>query len=211
VRETDVILFLTASLIVIVAPGPDNILVLTRGVTLGRGAALLSAAGASVGLVVHSTFAAVGLSALLRQSAFAFSAVKYVGAAYLIYLGVKALLDRESFDVSREAAPVGPRSIFFQAVASNVLNPKIAVFFLAFLPQFAGPTGPTADGAATRLLALGLAFAVLTWAVFSLLGLFSGAIGGWLRRRPSIAGGLRWLTGGVLISLGIRLAVPDRR
>ena len=92
--DTNSVLFLTASLVVIVAPGPDNILVLTRGVAQGRSAALVSAAGASLGLVVHSGFAAVGLSALLAQSAVAFSVVKYVGAAYLIYLGVRALLDR---------------------------------------------------------------------------------------------------------------------
>jgi threonine/homoserine/homoserine lactone efflux protein len=97
--DTNLVLFLTASLVVIVAPGPDNILVLTRGVAQGRSAALVSAAGASLGLVVHSGFAAVGLSALLAQSAVAFSVVKYIGAAYLIYLGVRALLDREGFAV----------------------------------------------------------------------------------------------------------------
>ena len=137
---TDLILFLAASLVVIVAPGPDNILVLTRGVTLGRRAALVSAAGAGVGLVCHSLFAAAGLSALLARSAVAFSVVKYVGAAYLIYLGVTALLSRERFVLADRGAPhVGLRSVFVQAVASNVLNPKIAVFFLAYLPQFANP------------------------------------------------------------------------
>ncbi len=95
--ETSLILFLAASIAVIVAPGPDNILVLTRGVTLGRRAALVSAAGASVGLVTHSLFAAAGLSALLARSAVAFSVVKYAGAAYLIYLGIRALLERKSF------------------------------------------------------------------------------------------------------------------
>ena len=99
--EASYILFLTASLVVIVAPGPDNILVLTRGVAQGRGAALVSAAGASLGLVVHSVFAVAGLSALLARSALAFSVVKYVGAAYLIYLGVRALLDREGFAPTR--------------------------------------------------------------------------------------------------------------
>ena len=108
----DLILFLTASLVVIVAPGPDNILVLTRGVSLGREAALASAMGASVGLVTHSLFAAVGFSALLAQSAVAFSVVKYAGAAYLIFLGVRALLDRNSLVLAEGARPVGPRSVF---------------------------------------------------------------------------------------------------
>ncbi len=206
---TDLVLFLAASLVVIVAPGPDNILVLTRGVTLGRRAALVSAAGASFGLVCHSLFAAAGLSALLARSAVAFSVVKYVGAAYLIYLGVMALLGREHFVLAeRGAPPLGLRSVFVQAVASNVLNPKIAVFFLAYLPQFADPS---AAATAPRLLLLGLTFALLTWAIFSAIAFFSGGLGGWLRGRPRAAGGLGWLTGSVLICLGLRLALPERR
>ncbi len=206
--EMNFVLFLTASLVVIVAPGPDNILVLTRGVAQGRGAALVSAAGASLGLVVHSVLAAVGLSALLAQSAVAFSAVKYVGAAYLIYLGVRALLDRGSFALPRGEGRMGLRKVFTQAVASNVLNPKIAVFFLAYLPQFADPA---TGGTALQLLALGLTFALLTLAIFGALALFSGSIGSWLRTRPKFAGGLGWLTGSVLIGLGLRLALEDRR
>ncbi len=206
--DTGWIIFLTASLVVIAAPGPDNILVLTRGVTLGRRAALVSAAGASVGLVCHSLFAAAGLSALLAGSAVAFSVVKYAGAAYLIYLGIAALLSRERFVLAeREVPPVGLGSVFTQAVASNVLNPKIAVFFLAYLPQFADPSA----GTAPQLLALGLAFALLTWAIFSAVAFFSGGLGEWLRSRPRVAGGLGWLTGSVLICLGLRLALPERR
>lgn len=210
-EETNVILFLTASLALIVAPGPDNILVLTRGIAQGRGAALVSAAGASLGLVFHSIFAAVGLSALLQQSATAFSVVKYAGAAYLIYLGIKTLLSRESFVVSGEAAPTRLRNVFFQAVASNVLNPKVALFFLAFLPQFAVPTARVEGGVAPQLLVLGLTFALLTWMIFSVLGYFSGSLGNWLGRRPRFADALRWLTGSVLIGLGLRLALPERR
>ena len=207
-QEANLILFLTASLVVIVAPGPDNILVLTRGVTLGRRAALVSAAGASVGLVTHSLLAAAGLSVLLARSAVAFSVVKYAGAAYLIYLGIRALLDRESFVLPRGSSYPGMRSVFVQAVASNVLNPKIAVFFLAYLPQFADPS---AGATAPRLLALGLTFALLTWVIFSGIALFSGTLGVWLRTRPRLASSLGWLTGGVLVSLGLRLAFSERR
>ncbi len=206
--ELNLVLFLTASLALIVAPRPDNILVLTRSVAQGRGAALVSTAGASLGLVVHSVFAAVGLSALLAQSAVAFSAVKNVGAAYLIYLGIKALSSREGFAVSSEAAPVRPKSVFVQGVASNVLNPKVALFLLAFLPQFADPV---AGGTALQLLALGLTFALLTWRIFSVLGYFSGGLGNWLESRPDYANVLRWLKGGVLVGLGLRLAFSDRR
>ena len=207
--ELALILFLTASLVLIVAPGPDNILVLTRGVAQGRRAALVSAAGASLGLVVHFVFAAVGLSAWLAQSAVAFSVSKYAGAAYLIYLGVRAFLDRESFPVSSGAASVSLKSVFVQGVASNVLNPKVALFFLAFLLRFADPASP--GGAALQLLALGLTFALLTWAIFSVLGYFSGGLGSWLGSRLRYANALRWLTGGILVGLGLRLAFSDRR
>jgi threonine/homoserine/homoserine lactone efflux protein len=206
--DTNWVLFLTASLVVILAPGPDNILVLTRGVAQGRSAALVSASGASLGLVVHSGFAAVGLSALLAQSAVAFSVVKYVGAAYLVYLGVRALLDRRGFAMQRGEGPMPLRRVFTQAVASNVLNPKIAVFFLAYLPQFADPA---TGGTALQLLALGLVFALLTLAIFSAIAVFSGTVGSWLRSRPKFADGLGWLTGGVLILLGLRLALQERR
>jgi threonine/homoserine/homoserine lactone efflux protein len=144
----------------------------------------------------------------LQQSATAFSVVKYVGAAYLIYLGIKALLDRESFAMVGETAPARLGRVFSQAVASNVLNPKVALFLLAYLPQFADPI---AGSVAPQLLALGLTFALLTWMLFSALGYFSGSLGNWLVSRPKLADILRWLTGGVLIGLGLRLALPDRR
>ena len=208
--DANLILFLTASVVVILAPGPDNILVLTRGVTLGRKAALVSASGASTGLVCHSLLAAAGLSALLQQSAVAYSVVKYVGAAYLIYLGIRALLDRDGFVLSEDGAPaLGLHRVYVQAVASNVFNPKIAVFFLAYLPQFVDPT--SGGGVALQLLVLGLAFAAMTWAIFSVVALLSGALGGWLRSKPRLANGLSWLTGGVLVALGLRLALPERR
>ena len=207
-QETNLILFLTASLALIVAPGPNNILVLTCGIAQGRGAELVSAAGASLGLVVHSVFAAVGLSALLQQSATAFLVVKYAGAVYLIYLGIKMFLSRDSFVASGEAAPAKLGNILLQAVASNVLNPKVALFFLAFLPQFANPA---TNGAVPQLLVLSLTFALLTWMIFNILGYFSGSLGNYLKSRPSFADGLQWLTGSVLICLGLRLALPERR
>lgn len=208
--ETRLLLFIGASLVVIVAPGPDNILVLTRGVTLGRVAALVSAAGASTGLVCHSLFAAVGLSAILASSATAYSVVKYAGAAYLVYLGISSLLDRERFALSSDLAPpLSLRRVYAQAVISNVFNPKIAVFFLAYLPQFADPAAT--GGLGPQLLVLGLAFALMTWAIFSVVAHFSGALGGWLRSRPRMTNALSWLTGGVLVSLGLRLAWPERR
>ena len=208
--ETRLLLFLAASLVVIVAPGPDNVLVLTRGVTLGRKAALVSVTGASTGLICHSLFAAAGLSAVLASSATAYSIIKYLGAAYLIYLGVRSLLERKRFVLSPGGAPyLGLRRVYGQALLSNIFNPKIAVFFLAYLPQFAGPSS---GGAVTlQLLVLGLIFAFTTWVIFVIFAYFSGSLGSLMRRRPRTANVLSWLTGGVLVGLGLRLAWPERR
>jgi threonine/homoserine/homoserine lactone efflux protein len=209
--DASIVLFVVASLAVIVAPGPDNVYVLTRGVAQGREVALASAWGMCSGLLFHTTLAAVGLSAILAQSAVVFSVVKYAGAAYLVYLGVRALLSTEEFVASAEEAPAARlRSFFFRGLTMNLLNPKVAVFFLAFLPQFASPSGATADGVALRLVALGLIFALLSVVVFSAIALFSGVLGDRLSRDPRFATALRWLTGCVLVGLGVRLGLSGR-
>lgn len=204
---TNLPLFLAASLALIVTPGQDNLYVMTRGIARGRTAALVSSWGVCAGLMVHTTLAALGLSAILASSAAAFQVVKYAGVAYLVYLGVKTLLDRESFTVpeSGERRYQGLGAIFAQGVATNVLNPKVALFFLAFLPQFAG-----ASGGAARFLSLGVIFALLTLVITGVIAVFSGALGDWLKSRPGPANALRYATGGLLIALGIRLALAER-
>lgn len=194
-------------MVVILSPGPDNILVLTRGVTLGRRAAVVSACGASAGLVIHSAVAALGLSAILASSATAYTVVKYLGAGYLVYIGVRALLSKDGLSPgSGGSGPVGLRKVFSQAIISNVFNPKIAIFFLAYLPQFVSPASGTLW---PQLLLHGLLFASVTLAVFVVIGHLSGALGGILRTRARVARSLNLLTGGVLISLGISLAVSQ--
>ncbi len=203
-------MFIAASLALIATPGQDNIYILTRGIAQGRPAALVSAWGVCAGLLVHTAFAAVGLSAILASSALAFSVVKYAGAAYLVYLGLRMILSREGLalsegDVARSA---GMRKVFLQGVASNVLNPKVALFFLAFLPQFVSAgTG----GAHLQFLLLGLLFVALTLVMTTLLALFCGTVGDWLKDRPSIAGAIGKAAGGVLVALGVRLALTDAR
>jgi threonine/homoserine/homoserine lactone efflux protein len=205
--DTNLALFVAASLAVIVAPGPDNVYVLTRGIAQGREVALASAWGMCSGLLFHTTLAAIGLSAILAQSAVAFSIVKYAGAAYLVYLGVRAFLSREEAPSAEETPAVKLRSFFFRGLTMNLLNPKVAVFFLAFLPQFADSA---AEGVALRLMALGLIFALLSVIGFSAIALFSGILGDRLSRNPRFAAALQWLTGCVLVGLGVRLAFSDR-
>ncbi|CAN5229051.1 LysE family translocator [soil metagenome] len=208
-QDVNLAFFLAASLALIATPGQDNIYIVTRGIARGRKAALVSAWGVCAGLVVHTTLAAVGLSALLAQSAVAFSVVKYVGAAYLVYLGVRTLLSGDAFDPSGEDTPAkGLGKVFWQGVASNVLNPKVALFFLAFLPQF---VDPGAGNAALQFLIFGCAFALISLLLTSVIAVFSGSLGDRLRDRPGFARILRWMTGSVLVGLGLKLAFVERR
>lgn len=200
--------FLWVSALLTFSPGPDNILVVTRGVTMGRKAAWTSATGACVGLVCHSLLAAAGLSAILARSSEAYSVVKYAGAAYLLYLGVQSIRHRGELILPNRTRALGLRKVFGQALATNLLNPKIVIFFLAYLPQFANPS---AGNLSWQLLGLGLTFSLLGWLILSVVAYFSGNLGVWLRRRPGISRGLEWTTGGVFIALGLRLALPERR
>jgi threonine/homoserine/homoserine lactone efflux protein len=201
-------LFFAASWILIITPGPDMIYVITKGVSQGRKAGVISAIGITLGILVHTVFAACGLAIILKTSAMVFVAVKFVGAGYLVFLGIKAIKDKTAFTVHNDQPQVKLRTVFIQGVLSNVLNPKIALFFLAFLPQF---VNPQYGNASVQMVCLGLIFALLGVIFLVLLGYFSGTIGSWISRRRQLTRKIRWFTGGVLILLGLRLAFVDRR
>lgn len=205
---TNFAIFFTASWILIITPGPDIIYVITRGVSQGRRAGIVSAIGVTLGILVHTIFAALGLAVILRTSALAFLAVKYTGAAYLVYLGIKSYRDKTSFDLTSEQAQARTRTIFIQGMLSNVLNPKVALFFLAFLPQF---VNSDYGGVALQMLYLGLTFAFFCVIFLLFLGYFSGSLGLWLSRNQFLASKIRFITGSILIALGLRLAFIDRR
>jgi threonine/homoserine/homoserine lactone efflux protein len=207
-NSTNFILFFVASWILIVTPGPDMLYVITRGVTQGRAAGILSAMGVTLGLLVHTVFAALGLAVLLQTSAVAFSIVKYAGVVYLVYLGVKAIKEKSRFTPGEQKQFANSRTIFLQGTLSNVLNPKVALFFLAFLPQFVDQEQGQVP---LQMVVLGIMFAVFGFLFLVTLGYFSGRIGHWLFDRPFIADKLRWLTGTVLIGLGVRLAFAKRK
>ena len=200
--------FLTASALITLAPGPDNLYVVSKGISQGRKSALVAAAGFASGLSVHTTLAACGLSALLLASAVAFTCVKLLGAAYLVYLGIRTLGARGLVAVPDSGQALPPRRIFAQAFLMNVLNPKVAMFFLAFLPQFARPErGPLAP----QLCQLGGVFALIALALFSMLGLCSSLLGRWIRSRPRLTRGLDRAVGVLFILLGLGLALSRRR
>ena len=197
-----------ASLALTLTPGPAVFYIVARSVEGGCPAGLVSALGVAAGGLFHILFAAVGLSAILASSAAAFSAVKWLGAAYLIWLGLSRLVGSDPH--AGETAALETRSlarVFWQGVIVDVLNPKVALFFLAFLPQF---VEPAAGSAGLQILALGLVFSVVGLCTDSLYALLSGTAGGWLRRRYANAGfrrGERYFSGGVYLALGAATAV----
>lgn len=205
---TNVLLFLLTALVLIFTPGPDMIYVAARGISQGRKVAALSTAGVCLGYVVHTALAALGLSALLASSATAFRVVQYVGAAYLLYLGIRTLRDRSAFDPTGEVPPLPTGAVLRQGMLTSILNPKGILFFLSFLPQF---VVPEAGGIAFQVVALGLTFTTLCLLLYGAVALSSGVLGDRFRRTPRFADALRWVSGSVLVALGIRLVLPERR
>jgi threonine/homoserine/homoserine lactone efflux protein len=198
------VIFLTSAVVLLAIPGPAVAYVVGRSIGLGRGAGAVSALGIAVGTCFHAVAAAIGLSAILMSSVIAFGVVKYLGAAYLIYLGVQKLRGEESFEVTSSAAGVKLSRVFGQGVVVNVLNPKTALFFFAFIPQFVNASrGPVAE----QILFLGLLFAVMGVVSDSLWGVFAGTIADRLRRRRRWSRTERYLSGGILISLGLATTV----
>ncbi|WP_313952542.1 LysE family translocator [Accumulibacter sp.] len=206
--EATWLLFVAASLLLIATPGQDMILVMSRSIAQGPAAGIATAAGVSVGLIGHTVLATLGLGAILRASEWLFVALKLVGAAYLIYLGIGLIRTRSAELVVAVSARRSMARMFADGALSNISNPKIAIFYFAFLPQFVLPnaTRPT-----LTIFVLGLLFALLTFCVKGPVGLCAGMLSGWLRRQPTA---LLWLyrsSGVILVGLGVRLALERRQ
>ena len=196
-------LFCAASIALAVVPGPAVLYIVAQSVDQGRLAGLVSALGISVGGLVHVLAATIGLSSLLASSATAFTIVKYAGAAYLVILGIRRLMTRETFEADLQRAPRTRRRLFTNGVIVNVLNPKTALFFIAFLPQFVDPD----SGIATlQIFGLGLLFVAIALCSDSLWALAAGTAGDWLKRSRWYLGMKRWLTGTVFVALGLSAA-----
>ncbi len=195
------VFFVLGALALVASPGPDFLYVLSRGVAQGPKAGVLSAFGISLGLLFHTALASLGLTVLLQTSFVAFQVVKFAGAIYLMYLGVKML--RGGTLLQGEQHPIENSLIVRQAMLTNVFNPKAALTFLAFLPQFVKPGHGSTS---TQVLILGVTLVLLALVWFSLIGIFAGAVGAWLHSRPRFSGWVQTLTGSVLIALGVRLA-----
>jgi threonine/homoserine/homoserine lactone efflux protein len=196
---TTLSLFLAAASILVFTPGPNTLYIIARSVNQGRQAGIVSSLGVEVGTLFHVAAAAFGISALLLTSAWAFNIVKYAGAAYLIYLGIKTLLTREKNVEAEMVQEISLRRTFSQAVLVNILNPKTAMFFFAFLPQFID----TERGAVgTQILFLGAVVVVLGFTSGSLYSLLAGSIGNVLRGNLKFLRAQRYFAGSVYIGLG---------
>lgn len=205
---SDLLLFISAGLALNLTPGPDMIYCATRSLGQGRTAGVMSALGVAAGSVVHALAAAAGLSALLVYSSTAFMIVKYVGAAYLVYLGVRLVLSgRKAADLAN-LPPTSLWRIFRQGAVTNILNPKVALFFMSFLPQFVDPSH---GSAALQILILAGIFNFTGTSVNVLVALLCGSLSAWLERRPGVWHWQRRISGSMLVALGLSLALPNRR
>lgn len=194
--------FLLASFLLWITPGTDTMYILTRSVSQGRRAGILSAMGVSSGILIHTVFAAFGLSAILATSAWAFATIKFAGAAYLIYLGFQAWLKKTPLFSSAEASDMSRWQTYRQGIISNVLNPKVAIFFLSFLPQF---VDPNTNFGALSFLVLGLLFVTggTIWCL--LVATFAASATQAIRQNKEFSVWLEHFTGIVYIALGLNL------
>ena len=202
--------FLIAGILLNLTPGADTMYILGRSISQGKKAGILSALGISTGSLIHCIVAAFGLSIIIAKSAIAFATIKYLGAAYLIYLGIKALFtkSKDEFEIEKlDTKKIGNRRIFVSGILTNILNPKVALFFLAFLPQFIDPNYTTDS---LPFIILGLTF-IATGTIWCLaLALFSSKLSERIRRNYKIKMWLDKITGGIFITLGIKLALEKK-
>ncbi|MER9289441.1 LysE family translocator [Mesorhizobium sp. M0510] len=188
-------------------PGPATLLTIARATSSGTKVGIATGAGIAAGDVFHTVMAMIGISAIIAASATLFSVIKYIGAAYLIYLGIRAIMEKTPANPAAGALAISAGKAFRQAVLTEVLNPKTALFFLAFLPQFVRPENGTVM---LQMTVLGAIFVVLGLFSTVVFAVSAGRLGTFLRRNPSV---LRWqgkVVGGIYCALGVRLALQQR-
>jgi threonine/homoserine/homoserine lactone efflux protein len=199
--------FLLTSLIVIVSPGTGVLYTLAAGLSRGSRASVVAAFGCTLGIVPHMAAAIMGLAALLHASALAFQTLKYLGVAYLLYMAWNALRERGALRVEREVGARSAVQVTVNAILINILNPKLSIFFLAFLPQFV-----SADEAqpVARMLELSAVFMLLTFVVFVGYGLFAASIRTHIISRPRVLTWMRRTFAAAFVALGAKLALAER-
>jgi threonine/homoserine/homoserine lactone efflux protein len=201
-------LFILASAVLLLTPGPAVLYIIARSVDQGRRAGLVSVCAIEVGNFTHVIAATLGMSALVLSSALAFTIVKYLGAAYLVYLGLRKLFTGEAIQATSNSQPQSLRQVFSQGVVVATLNPKTALFFVAFLPQFVDPSQGIIAG---QMFVLGCIFVMLAMMSDSMYALLAGTVGQWLKSSRLAGRAQRYLVASVYIGLGVTAALADVR
>lgn len=199
--------FLVTALIIVVTPGTGVLYTLAAGVSRGARASVIAAVGCTLGIVPPMLAAIMGLAALLQTSALAFQVLKYLGVAYLLYMAWSTAWDQGALTVEEETAPPSATRVIISGILINVLNPKLTIFFFAFLPQFVSTTGP---GAVSRMVELSSVFMLLTFVVFVCYGVFAASVRQHVVSRPRVMTWMRRVFAGSFVALGAKLALASR-
>ena len=199
--------FLITSLIVVASPGTGVLYTLAAGLARGWKASLFAAFACTLGIIPHVAAAVTGLAALLHTSALAFEVIKYLGVAYLLYMAWQTLTEHGALKVETDGAPKSIRQVLISGVLVNILNPKLSIFFFAFLPQFVSTSEPAA---LPRMLELSGVFMLITFAVFAIYGLAAAAVRNQVLSRPRVLTWMRRIFAGAFVALGAKLAFTDR-
>jgi len=199
-------LFIIATLLLAMTPGQDFIYVMIRSISQGTRAGIIAIAGLMIGVTLHTLAAATGVAAILLTSSYAFMVVKLVGAAYLIYIGIQSFRQKGNLDINKPRDKASDLKLFKEGIISSVLNPKLAIFFMAFLPQFVAKEADTF----TEMIKLGLLFAILSLPILMVVAVVSSKFGDFITGNESVAQSIGKVTGVVLVGLGIRLALVEK-
>ncbi|HIH75333.1 MAG TPA: LysE family translocator [Methanosarcina sp.] len=207
IEQSQLIYFIAASAALTFLPGPDILFVLTQSISQGKMAGVATATGLCTGILVHTSAAALGISALIYKSALAFEIVKYAGAAYLIYLAWQALRESGELIFSAPVRETNLIALYRRGIFMNVLNPKVALFFLAFLPQF---VNMESGNVPMQMIFLGIVFLVQAWLIFSIISVFAGTIGDKIVKRPGIGRYINLGKAGIFTVIGVKLALSHK-
>ncbi|MFB9760272.1 LysE family translocator [Ectobacillus funiculus] len=202
-----IISFLGAAIVLTLMPGPDNLFTLAQSIAKGKKAGIFTTLGLCTGLLVHITAATIGISAVIYQSAFAFTVVKYAGAAYLLFLAFKSFSEKgSSFNLNNEDT-LDYKSLYKKGIIMNVLNPKVSLFFLAFFPQFINYEN---GNVSIQMLIYGILFLVQTLVIFTLISVFAGKVGYFLRKNPSLSKKINIIQGSLFTLIGLKIAFSQK-
>lgn len=205
--EVITLLFILTSIIIILTPGQDMILVMSQSISHGKKAGIITALGVSGGLLGHTLLATVGLGSLLMASDWLFDVIKFIGAAYLIYIGYQLLVSKSPKLAIKTLPKVSYKKMFIQGAITNIMNPKITIFYFSYLPQFVTLNTGTES---LQLFILGITFAILTFFIKAPIGFISGTLSFWIQARPIVLKYINKTSGVILIGLGLKLAMEQK-